>query len=167
MKNFALCLFVPLLFSVTSFMAQSATPPHLRDQISRPQSQLPFDGERVLAARLKKAVKGQDLNEAQRVVGLYQRHFPRSSGYIEALYQTGLMQFQRGRLGEALQIWTLMEQRFPSHPLTARALLGKATVYDRLQLKGPANSVRRRLVERFPQSQQGLRARRQLLQESS
>lgn len=155
--------FLSLLAGLSA--ASQAAVPSSRPLSAPPQQvQAPFDGQRVLEARLKKSIEDKDFLEAHRVLALYERHFPRSPGYPQALYQTGLMEFRAGMFGEALRTWTLLERRFPSHPLAPAALLGKATAYDKLELKNVAYRVRSNLVQRYPQSQQGLRARAQLQQ---
>jgi len=149
-KNF---VGLSLWLVVISGLANAATPKKL--------NVFP-EGERVLYGQIVEAYKANQLSEILRLRQSLARNYPDSIHLDNAYYLSGMVQLQHNRLGEALNDFRIVRDKYTSSNKRPAAMFAAASTYSRLNLKPQATQVWRELIKDYPGSPEAQRARMQL-----
>jgi TolA-binding protein len=124
------------------------------------------EGERMIYTKLVEAFHHNQMAEVSRQRQMLERNYPTSVHLDNAFYLTGMLEFQNNRLGEALQAFAVVRNRFSKSNKRPSALFGMAMVYKRLNLGPQAHRVLQRVVDEYPGSPESQRAAMQLKMET-
>jgi TolA-binding protein len=125
------------------------------------------EGERVIYGRLVEAYRRGQLPEVYRQRQLLERNYPQSVHLDNAIFLTGMLEFQNNRLGEAVRTFNTVTDRYPKSNKRPAALFGLAMSYKRLNLKPLSVRVLNTIQKEYPGSPESARAAMHLRVEKS
>jgi len=116
------------------------------------------EGERLLYTRLVEAFRKNQLAEVTLQRRILEKNYPKSVHLDNAYYLSGMLEFQEGKVGEAMRTFNTVTDRFPQSNKRPAALFGLAMTYKHLGLKPQALRVLNSLVKQYPGSPESQRA---------
>lgn len=117
------------------------------------------EGERVVYARVVEAYRKGQLEEVHKQRKLLERHYPSSVFLDNALYMSGMLEFQNNRIGEAVRTFSRVREEYPKSNKRPAALFGLAMSYKRLGLNPQATRILSSIMKEYPGSPEAQRAR--------
>lgn len=153
MKKIAVIRALLVLASLSVIEARAATPRKLNAF---------QEGERLIYARLVESYRKNSLPEVYRQRQMLERNYPQSIHLDNAIYLTGMLEFQNNRLGEAVRTFNTVTDRFPKSNKRPAALFGLAMSYKRLGIKPLSLKVLNEIVRAYPGSPESQRAQMHL-----
>ena len=158
-RNFRVlsCGFVGLVFSTTVW---AATPP-MQSQPSQKRQKLGAsmpEGEKAIYLRLVEAYRKADVAQTYKFRDLMLKNYPRSIYADNALYLSGLLDYQRGRTAEAVKNFGELAKRYPSGNKVPAALYAKSMAYNKLNIPQLSKQILLDITKRFPGSPESQRA---------
>lgn len=146
-------LVISLLGLILSSRVQAAVPRQLNAF---------SEGERLVYAKVVKAYRGNDLDEAKRQRNLLEKHYPNSIHLANAFYLTGVLEYQKNYFANAVRDFGVVADRYPMASKRPAAMYAKAAIYERLGLKPQSDRLLKILMKEYPGSQESQRAAVQL-----
>ncbi len=137
--------------------ALAATPSPLAQQFP--------EGERLVYTKLVEAFRHNQLPDVVRQRQILERNYPASVHLDNAYYLTGLLEYQKGHFGEALQSFDVVKNRYVKSNKRPSALFAMAMTYQQLKLVPQAHRVLERILQEYPGSPESQRATMQLKME--
>ncbi len=149
------CLIATLFFS--SFA--NAAPQPISGQTKRQSlgRTLP-EGEKAIYLRLVEAYRKGNVKDAYKFRDLMLKHYSRSIHADNALYLTGLLDYQRGRLAEAVANFGEVIKRFPKSNKRPAAMYAKSQAYSKLNLPDYSRNLLEQIKKEYPGSPESQRA---------
>lgn len=154
--------------SVISALVIAASLLALEARGATPQKLNAFqEGDRLIYARLVEAYRKNSLPEVYRQRQILERNYPQSVHLDNAIYLTGMLEFQNNRLGEAVRTFNTVTDRYPKSNKRPAALFGLAMSYKRLGIKSLSTRVLNDIVRAYPGSPESQRAQMHLRVENT
>jgi TolA-binding protein len=116
------------------------------------------EGEKAIYLRLVDSYRRADVAETYKFRDLMLKHYGNSVYADNAIYLTGLLDYQRGRIAEAVGNFGEIIDRYPKSNKRAAAMFAKSQAYTRLNLHQLANDLMKRVIEEYPGSPESQRA---------
>jgi TolA-binding protein len=116
------------------------------------------EGERLLYTRLVEAYRKNQLADVTRQRQVLEKNYPKSVHLDNAYYLSAMLEFQDGKIGEAMRTFNTVTDRFPQSNKRPAALFGLAMTYKRLGLQPQALRVLHSIVKQYPGSPESQRA---------
>ena len=149
--------------SVISSLVIAASLLALEAHSATPQKLNAFqEGDRLIYARLVESYRKNSLPEVYRQRQILERNYPQSVHLDNAIYLTGMLEFQNNRLGEAVRTFNTVTDRYPKSNKRPAALFGLAMSYKRLGIKPLSTRVLNDIVRAYPGSPESQRAQMHL-----
>lgn len=148
-----------LIFSSGVF---AATPPMqaVSDKPLRKQklgASLP-EGEKAIYLRVVEAYRKADVTETYKFRDLMLKNYPRSIYADNALYLTGLLDYQRGRVAEAVKNFGEISRRYPNGNKVPAAMYARSMAYNKLNIPHLSKQILEDITKRYPGSPESQRA---------
>jgi TolA-binding protein len=154
-----LLFFLNFCLIVCAQNSGAATPPMSASRSAKPSMQSAFpEGERLIYTRLIEAYRKGNRQELLSQRQLLEKNYPTSIHLDNAYNMVGMLEFQGGRYGEAIQNFQVIRQRFPKSNKRSSALFATAMAYDRLKLPAQSKRLIHELIQEYPGSPESLRA---------
>lgn len=115
-------------------------------------------GERVVYTRVVEAFRKNNLAELIKNRQLLERNYPNSVHLDNAYYLTGMLEFQKQRVGEAVKSFGTVRSRFPQSNKRPAALFGLAMSYRHLGLQPLSQKIMNEILKEYPGSPESQRA---------
>lgn len=125
------------------------------------------EGERLIYGKLVEAYRRGSLSDVYHQRQILEKNYPTSVHLDNALYLTGMLEFQNGRLGEAVKTFNTVTDRFPKSNKRPAALFGLAMSYKRLNIQPLSTKVLNSLTKEYPGSPESARAMMHLRMEKT
>jgi TolA-binding protein len=116
------------------------------------------EGEKAIYLRLVDAYRRADLTETYKFRDLMLKHYSSSVYADNGIYLTGLLDYQKGRVAEAIGNFGEIIKRFPKSNKRAAAMYAKSQAYSRLNLHGMARELMEQILQEYPGSPESQRA---------
>lgn len=116
------------------------------------------EGERLIYTRLIEAYRHGNRADLLAQKQLLEKNYPASIHLDNAYNMVGMLEFQGGRYGEAIQNFQVIRKRFPKSNKRSSALFATAMAYDRLKLPVQSKRLMHELIREYPGSPEALRA---------
>lgn len=126
------------------------------------QKELKVYSEKFLYTQVIKAFKKEDRNKLNRAVKVFLQQYPKSQRADNAIYYKGLLDYRTGRLAESLEQFDKILDSYPKANKRPAAILGKGLAYKALNLQDQAKLMFENVVNKFPQTPEYIRAKREL-----
>jgi TolA-binding protein len=123
------------------------------------------EGERLVYGKLVEAYRRGSLADVYHQRQILERNYPASVHLDNALYLTGMLEFQNGRIGEAVRTFNTVTDRYPKSNKRPAALFGLAMSYQRLGLNPLSDKVLHSISKEYPGSPESARAQMHLRME--
>ncbi|MGE0762015.1 MAG: outer membrane protein assembly factor BamD [Bdellovibrionales bacterium] len=116
------------------------------------------EGEKAIYLRLVEAYRKADVNETYKFRDLMLKNYPKSIYADNALYLAGLLDYQRGRIAEAVQNFGELSRRYPAGNKRPAALYAKSIAYNKLNLPHLSKQILEEITRLYPGSPESQRA---------
>jgi TolA-binding protein len=116
------------------------------------------EGERAIYLSLIDAYRKGDLKQTYRFRDLMIKNFRTSIYADNALYLTGLLDMQRGRMAEAVRNFGQLIDNYPRGNKRSAAMYGKSMAYSKLNLPVMSKQVLEKIIVEYPGSPESQRA---------
>ncbi len=117
------------------------------------------EAERLIYGRLVQAFRKNDLQILEKQRKQLEKNFPKSVYLDNAYYLSGMLEFQKGRIGESIKYFDVVTNQYRHSNKRPAALFGKGVAYDRLNLKPLALRAWQMVIKQYPGSPEAQRAR--------
>lgn len=116
------------------------------------------EGEKAIYLRILESYRKGNIEETTRFKDLLLKSYSQSIYADNAIYLTGLLDFQRGRTAEAIQNFGELIKKYPNGNKRPAAMYAKSVAYSKLNLHGLAKKLLEDITARYPGSPESQRA---------
>lgn len=116
------------------------------------------EGEKAIYLRLVEAYRRGHIEDTYKFKNLMLKHYPQSVHADNAIYLTGLLDFQRGRMAEAVANFGDVIKKFPKSNKRPAALYAKSQAYSKLNLPELSKKILEQIKTEYPGSPESQRA---------
>lgn len=116
------------------------------------------EGEKAIYLRVVDAYRRGHVPETYKFRDLMLKHYPNSIYLDNAFYLTGLLDYQRGRMAEAVANFGDIIRRFPKSNKRAAAIYAKSQAYSKLNLPSLSRQLLEQVLDEYPGSPESQRA---------
>ncbi len=155
-RSLRFCAFAGLLVTATAVAApqpMSSTPPKKQ----KLGASLP-EGEKAIYLRLVESYRKADIKATYKYRDLMLKNYAKSAYADNALYLAGLLDYQRGRVAEALENFGELIKRYPNGNKRPAALYAKSVAYSKLNLPQISKQLLEEITRVYPGSPESQRA---------
>ncbi len=116
------------------------------------------EGEKAIYLRILEAYRKGSVEETTKFKDLMLKNYSRSIYADNAIYLSGLVNFQRGRTAEAIENFGELIKKYPNGNKRPAAMYAKSVAYSKLNLRNLAKKILEDITARYPGSPESQRA---------
>lgn len=116
------------------------------------------EGEKAIYLRLVDAYRRGHIEDTYKFKNLMMKHYAQSVHADNAIYLTGLLDYQRGRMAEAVSNFGEIIVKFPKSNKRPAAMYAKSQAYSKLNLPELSKKLLEQIKSEYPGSPESQRA---------